>query len=63
MGDHNLLKAPLRNVENSVKAAKQLRNSLSVVIVRQLRDATIMTSHEVNGGFAEADDTHRADVT
>lgn len=62
MDTHNLLKAPLRNVENSAKAAKQSRNSLPLVIVRQLRDATIMTSHEVNGGFAEADDTHRADI-
>ena len=45
-----------------MKAAKQLRKSLPVVIVRQLRDATIMISHEVNGDFAEANDTHRADI-
>ena len=41
-----------------MKTAKLSRNSLPVVVVRPHRDATIMTSHEVNAGIIEADDPH-----
>lgn len=60
--DTQSLQAPLPDVENSVTSGKLVRNSLPLVVVRQLRNALIMTSHEANGGSIEADRTCHPNV-